>query len=66
MRQTPHEVCHEHSREMGGTWPDMVPTDDLQEDGTPYYDWPPGTSRFHDEPEVCPALTCPQLLVDWR
>ena len=68
LRITPHEVCHEHSRALGNDWPDMVPTDELQEDGEPYYDWPPGTRErgWNLPAEKCDDTECAQLKSDWQ
>jgi hypothetical protein len=67
-RKTPHEVCHEHSHALGNRMPDMVPTGELQDDGTPYYNWPPEVwaRGFSLPTEVCTDKECKQLQVDWR
>lgn len=68
MRVTSHEVCHEHSKALGGSWPDMVPTDELQDDGEPYYDWPEGTRErgWKLPAEECNDPECAQRAADWR
>ena len=68
MRKTPHEVCHEHSDAMGGAHPAMVPTDDLQEDGTPYYDFPEAVRErgWALPAEECTDTACPQRAADWQ
>ena len=67
-RMTTHEVCHEHSAALGNRMPAMVPTGELQDDGTPYYNWAPEVwaHGFSLPAEVCADKACKQLRADWR
>jgi hypothetical protein len=65
-RRTPHEVCHDHSYELGGRWPD------LSVEGEHDRVWAEG---FDKEPEKCLEPTaakalrlavCPQFARDWQ
>ena len=81
-RQTPHEVCHLHSRAMGrpnrlGTVTALVDAriDAIPDDERRQAVWGAHFSKcmdaawkrhFSREPEVCEDPSCPQLAVDWQ